>query len=40
MLTEYLDYLMTKNLWVDTFGSVTKYIKERASADLSLVSKL
>ena len=38
MLTEYLDYLMTKNLWVDTFGSVTKYIKERASADLSLVS--
>ena len=38
MLTDYLDYLKTKNLWVDTFGSVTKYIKERASADLSLVS--
>ena len=38
MFTDYLDYLKTKNLWVDTFGSVTKYIKERASADLSLVS--
>ena len=38
MLTDYLDYLKTKNLWVDTFGSVTKYIKERESADLSLVS--
>jgi peptidoglycan/xylan/chitin deacetylase (PgdA/CDA1 family)/lysophospholipase L1-like esterase len=38
MLTDYLGYLKTKNLWVDTFGSVTKYIKERASADLSLVS--
>jgi hypothetical protein len=38
MFTDYLDYLKTKNLWVGTFGSVTKYIKERASADLSLVS--
>jgi hypothetical protein len=38
MLTEYLDYLKTKNLWVNTFSSVTKYLKERASADLSLVS--
>jgi len=38
MLTDYLDYLKTKNLWVDTFGSVTEYIKERTSADLSLVS--
>ena len=38
MLTDYLDYLKTRNLWVDTFASVTKYIKERASANLSLVS--
>ena len=34
----YLDYLETKNLWVGTFGSVVKYIKERESANLSLVS--
>ena len=38
MLIYYLDYLKTKNLWVDTYGSVTKYIKERASAYFSLVS--
>jgi peptidoglycan/xylan/chitin deacetylase (PgdA/CDA1 family) len=37
-LTEYLDYLQTKNLWVGTFGAVAKYIKERASANLSVVS--
>ena len=34
----YLDYLETKDLWVGTFGSVVKYIKERESANLSLVS--
>jgi peptidoglycan/xylan/chitin deacetylase (PgdA/CDA1 family) len=34
----YLDYLQTKNLWVGTFGSVVKYIKEREAANLSLVS--
>ena len=34
----YLDYLQTKNLWVGTFGSVVKYIKERESANLSLIS--
>jgi len=34
----YLEYLQTKDLWVDTFGSVAKYIKERESATLSLVS--
>ena len=35
---EYIEYLNTKDLWVDTFGSVTKYIRERDSASLSVVS--
>ena len=34
----YLDYLETKDLWVGTLGSVVKYIKERESANLSLIS--
>ena len=38
MLISYLDRLETKDLWVGTFGSVVKYIKERESASLSLVS--
>ena len=38
MWTDYLDYLMTKNLWVGTFGTIVKYIKERDSATLSVVS--
>ena len=37
-LTDYLDYLQSKNLWVGTFGAVVKYIKERESATLSVVS--
>jgi oligosaccharide reducing-end xylanase len=38
MFVSYLDYLETKDLWVGTFGSVAKYIKERESATLSLIS--
>ncbi|MGB7970529.1 MAG: hypothetical protein WCF31_01025 [Candidatus Deferrimicrobiaceae bacterium] len=36
----YLDYLTTKKnqLYIGTFGSVVKYIKERTSANLSVVS--
>ena len=37
-LTNFLDYLGTKNLWTDNFGNVVKYIKERESAQLSVVS--
>ena len=37
-LTDYLGYLKTKNLWAGTFGSIVKYIKERDSAILSVVS--
>ena len=37
-LENYLDYLMTKNLWVGTFGSMVKYIKERQSANLYVSS--
>ena len=33
-LENYLDYLKTKNLWVGTFGSMVKYLKERQSANL------
>jgi peptidoglycan/xylan/chitin deacetylase (PgdA/CDA1 family) len=36
--TDYLDYLKTRNLWVGTFGAAVKYIKERTSATLSVVS--
>jgi len=39
-LTGYLDYLKTKNLWIGTFGAMVKYIKERESATLSVVSAL
>jgi peptidoglycan/xylan/chitin deacetylase (PgdA/CDA1 family) len=35
---EYLDYLKTKNLWVGTYIAVTKYIKEKESAQLLPVS--
>ena len=34
----YLDYLTTKNVWTSTYGSVVKYIRERSSANLSLVA--
>lgn len=35
---QFLQYVRTKNLWVGTFGSVAKYIRERESAILSVVS--
>jgi len=40
MWLAYLDYLTTKRpqLYIGTFGSVVKYIKERTSANLSVVS--
>ena len=38
MFTNYLDYLQQKNLWVGTFGATVKYIKERSSATLSVLS--
>ena len=38
MFVAYLNHLQTKDLWVGTFGSVVKYIKERESANLSLIS--
>ena len=38
MFTTYLDYLKRKNLWVGTFGAAVKYIRERSTATLSVVS--
>jgi hypothetical protein len=38
MWTTYLDYLKVKNLWVGTFGAAVKYIKERTSATLSVLT--
>ena len=35
---QFLNHIRTKNLWVDTFGAVTRYIRERESAALSVVS--
>ena len=37
-LTSYLDFARTKNLWLGDFGSIAKYIKERESATLSIIS--
>ena len=38
MFTAYLDYLKTKNLWVGDFGTIVKYIKEKSSATLAVLS--
>jgi peptidoglycan/xylan/chitin deacetylase (PgdA/CDA1 family) len=35
---QFLNHIVTKNLWIDTFGAVTRYIKERESAAISLIS--
>ena len=40
MWLAYLDYLTTKNLWVGTFVAAVKYIQERSSATLSVLSIL
>ena len=37
-LTNFLDYLLTKDLYVGTFGSLVKYSKERVNATLAEVS--
>ncbi len=36
--TSYFDYLKSKNLWAGTIGAMVKYIREKASATLSVVS--
>ena len=38
MLNQYLTSLQTKNVWVGTVGSTVKFIRERDSATLSVVS--
>jgi peptidoglycan/xylan/chitin deacetylase (PgdA/CDA1 family) len=35
---QFLSHISSKNLWVDTFGAVTRYIRERGSASLRVVS--
>ena len=35
---QFLNHISTKDLWVDTFGAVTRYIRERGSANLNVVS--
>ena len=37
--TSYLDYLITRNLWIAPFGEVFKYQKERGAATLSVSSQ-
>ena len=34
----FLNHISTKDLWVDTFGAVTRYLRERESASLYVVS--
>ena len=38
LFSAYLDYLKTRNLWVGTYGTIVKYIKEKSSAVLSVLS--
>ncbi|MBP2675374.1 MAG: cell surface receptor domain protein, partial [Deltaproteobacteria bacterium] len=37
-LTDFLDYLQTKDVYVGTFGALVKYARERVNATLSVVS--
>ena len=34
----FLNHISTKDLWVDTFGAVTRYLREREYANLSVLS--
>jgi peptidoglycan/xylan/chitin deacetylase (PgdA/CDA1 family) len=38
MLTAYLDYIKTKDVWVATLADVIRYIRERSAASISIVS--
>ena len=38
MWTTYLDYLKRKNLWIGPVGAAVKYIKERGSSTISVLS--
>ena len=38
LLKRYLDSLVTKNVWVGTLGATVKFVRERDSATLSLLS--
>jgi peptidoglycan/xylan/chitin deacetylase (PgdA/CDA1 family) len=38
MFQSYLNHLKSKKLWVDTYGAVVKFIKERDSSSVSVVS--
>jgi hypothetical protein len=36
--TSYLDYLAARDVWVGTFASAVKFLREKAAANLSVTS--
>ena len=35
----FLDHLLAKNVWVDTFGAIVRYMQERLSSTLTIISE-
>ena len=36
---QFLDYLLTKDVWVDTFGAIARYMQEKLSSSLTVLSE-
>ena len=36
---QFLDHLLAKNVWVDTFGAIARYMQERLSSSLTVLSE-
>jgi hypothetical protein len=36
---QFLDHLLAKNVWVDTFGAIVRYMQERLSSTLTIISE-
>jgi hypothetical protein len=37
MMGQFLDLVLTKNVWVDTFGNISRYMKERLNSTIQVV---
>jgi hypothetical protein len=38
-IAQFLDHLLSKDLWVDTFGNIARYMRERISSTLTVLSE-
>ncbi|MGD0919753.1 MAG: malectin domain-containing carbohydrate-binding protein [Thermodesulfobacteriota bacterium] len=38
-LSQFLDHLLTRNVWLDTFGTIARYMQERLSSNLTVLSE-